>query len=314
MDIRHLRSFVMVAQCLSFTEAAKRIFIGQSALSKHIAELEEEMGVELLIRHHRSLELTAAGKTLLRESVSLLDKVSDIIEKTRQADRGIRGHLKIGCFGGESAFLPQALKRFHSLYPQINIDLQILTLKMIENSLESEELDLGFVVNLGNELKPSKFKQHLIYKVPLCFLMPCQHAYARETSLDISALANESFILLSAVESLQGFEWFNTFCGKHGFSPSIPFTTTRMEGVLWLVEAGFGISFWSKNPTLTRCIHPGISLVDMQGEDAYSNIVAQWKKTSHNPAISLFLKMLETIDMSGAEGILLNNIVKSNEL
>jgi len=298
MDIRHLRSFIMVAQCLSFTEAAKRIFIGQSALSKHIAELEEEMGVALLIRHHRSLELTAAGKTLLRESVSLIDRVSDIIEKTRQADRGIRGSLKIGCFGGESAFFPYALKRFHSLYPQISIDLQILTLKMIENALESEDLDLGFVVMLGNELKSSKFMQRMIYRTPLCFLMPSHHPYAGEASIDIAALSNESFILLSEVESGQGIEWFNTFCEKGGFSPSISTTTTRMDGVLWLVEAGFGISFWSKNPTLTRYIHPGISLVDMQGEDAYSNIVAQWKKDRHNPAISLFLNMLETIDKS----------------
>ena len=298
MDIRHLRSFIMVAQCLSFTEAAKRIFIGQSALSKHIAELEEEMGVALLIRHHRSLELTAAGKTLLRESVSLLDRVSDIIEKTRQADRGIRGSLKIGCFGGESAFFPYALKRFHSLYPQISIDLQILTLKMIETALESEELDLGFVVMLGNELKSNSFMQRLIYRVPLCFLMPSHHPYASEPSIDIAALSNESFILLSEVESGQAIEWFNTFCGSRGFSPSISMTTTRMEGIFWLVEAGFGISFWSKNPTLTRYIHPGISLVDMQGEDAFSNIVAQWKKNRHNPAIPLFLSMLETIDKS----------------
>jgi DNA-binding transcriptional LysR family regulator len=288
----------MVAQCLSFTEAAKRIFIGQSALSKHIADLEEEMGVELLIRHHRSLELTAAGKTLLRESVNLLDRVSDIIEKTRQADRGIRGSLKIGCFGGESAFFPYALKRFHSLYPQISIDLQLLTLRMIETALESEELDLGFVVILGNELKPNKFMQRLIYRVPLCFLMPSHHPYAGEPSIDIAALSNESFILLSAAESDEGIKWFNAFCEKRGFLPSISTTTTRMDGVLWLVEAGFGISFWSKNPTLTRYTHPGISFVDMQGKEAYSNIVAQWKKNRHNPAISLFLNMLETIDKS----------------
>jgi DNA-binding transcriptional LysR family regulator len=294
----------VVAQCLSFTEAAKQIFIGQPALSKHIADIEEEMGVELLIRRHHSLELTAAGKTLLKESVSFLDRFSEIIEKTRQANRGIRGNLKIGCFGGESAFFPYALKRFHSLYPQINIDLRILTLKTIENALESEELDLGFMVILGNELKSNKFMQRLIHRIPLCFLLPSNHPYAGEASVDIASLANDSFILLSEAESVDGIKWFTKFCTDRGFSPSIPVTTTRLEGILWLVEAGFGISFWSKNPTLTRYCHPGITFVDMQGEGAYSNIVARWKKNRHNPAISLFLKVFETIDISRTEGAL----------
>ena len=91
MDIRYLRSFVAVAQCLSFTKAAERIYIGQSALSKQIADLEAELGVELFMRHHRSLELTPAGKTLLKEGINLIDKVAEMIEKTRQAQLGIRG-------------------------------------------------------------------------------------------------------------------------------------------------------------------------------------------------------------------------------
>lgn len=295
MDIRSLRSFIMVAQCLSFTEAAKRIYIGQSALSKQIAELEEELGVELFIRHHRSLELTAAGKTLQREGNSLIEKVGEVIEKTRQAQRGIRGHLKIGCFGIEGAFLPHALKRFKALYPQISIDIRILTLKMIEDDLEQEELDLGFIVMLGNDVKSSRFMQRLIHRSPLCFLLPNDHPYAGESSIDISVLAQDPFILLYETECRQGFDWFIDFCGKRGFTPNIPIKTTRMESVFWLVEAGMGVSFMLKDPTLIQTVPSSLAIVGMQGEDAYNNILAIWKKDHRNPAISLFLKVLDNI-------------------
>jgi DNA-binding transcriptional LysR family regulator len=86
------------------------------------------------------------------------------------------------------------------------------------------------------------------------------------------------------------------FCAKREFLPNIASKTERMEIVFWQVEAGIGISFMPKDPILVQRIHPSISLVDMQGEDAYSNIMATWKREHCNPAIPLFLKVLETID------------------
>ncbi len=295
MNIDNLHSFLVAAECLSFTETAKRIYIGQSALSKQIAELEEELEVKLFIRHHRSLQLTASGKTLLREGKMLIAKVDEVVEKTRLAQHGIRGSLKIGCFGLEAAFLPSVLKKFHSLYPQISIDIRVLTLKMIKDAVEQEELDLGFVVLLGNELKSYKFMQRLIQRMPLCFLLPCDHPYSNKASIDISVLAQDSFILLSETEHSQGFDWFVDFCKKRGFTPKIANMTTQMDSVCWQVEADMGISFIAKDPALARRIPSSITLVDMQGEDAYCNVMVTWKEEHNNPAIPLFLKILERV-------------------
>lgn len=297
MDIRSLQSFITVAQCLSFTEAAKRIYIGQSALSKQIADLESELGVELFIRHHRSLELTPAGKTLLREGNGLIARIADIIEKTRQAQRGIRGSLRIGCFGFENAFLPYTLKRFRSLYPQISVDIRVLTLRMIDEAIESEEVDLGFTIIMGKELKPGRFAQQLIQRTPMYFLLPGDHLYAGATSLDISSLATDPFIVLSDTETPDGFNWFMNFCASRNFTPTIASKTTRMESVYWYVEAGAGVSFMPKEPSLARHVPAGISLVGMQGEEACCNIMAAWKKEHQNPAVALFLKVLESSNM-----------------
>lgn len=298
IDIRYLRSFLTVAQCLSFTEAAKQLYIGQPALSKQIAELEKELGVELFIRHrYRPLELTPSGKTLLREGTILFDKVSEVIEKTRQAKLGIRGNIKIGCFGLEDAFLPYALKKFRSLYPQISIDIRVLSIRMIEDALELGELDLGFIPVLGENFNSNRFMRRLIFKTPLCFLLPNNHPYASLPSIDIAALANESFIVLSETETPTGINWFINYCASRGFTPKISSKTTKMESVYWQVEAGMGISFTAKDPQTLRHIPLHIALVDMQGEDTCSNIVAEWKKNHYNPAISLFLKVLETMEI-----------------
>jgi DNA-binding transcriptional LysR family regulator len=178
------------------------------------------------------------------------------------------------------------------------MDIHVLTLKMIETALEQEELDLGFTVVLGNELASNRFMRRLIHKSPLCFLLPSNHPFAGETSIDISALAKDSFIVLSETESQEGFNWFMNFCAKREFLPNIASKTERMEIIFWQVEAGIGISFMPKDPILVQRIHPSISLVDMQGEDAYSNIMATWKREHCNPAIPLFLKVLETIDIN----------------
>lgn len=295
MDIRSLRSFLMAAQCLSFTEAAKRIYIGQSALSKQIAELEEALGVELFIRHHRSLQLTASGKTLLREGSILLDKVAEVVEKTQLAQQGIRGNLKIGCSGLEDAFFPHALKRFRSLYPQISLDIRILTLKMIEENLECEDLDLGFIVLLGTEPKTSRFMNRLVYKSGLSFLLPSSHLYAREAAIDVSCLINDSFIMLYEAECPQGYDWFMSFCKKRGFTPTVSSKTTSFDSIYWQIEAGMGVSFTIKDPPLPHRMHTSIAVVDMQGDDAISNVMAVWKEEQRNPAIPLFLKVLEDV-------------------
>ena len=294
LDIRHLSSFIMVAQCLSFTEASKRLYVDQSTLSRQIAELEKGLGVELFIRHYRSLELTPAGKTLFREGANLIHKLTEVIEKTQQAQLGMRGNIKIGCFGFEDFFLPNTIKKFRTLYPQISIDIQVLTFRMIEDALDREELDIGFTGVLGSEWN-SRFEVQEIYRVPLCLLLRKDHPLAGETALDISALANETFITLLDSESEAGLNWFLNFCKKRGFSPNIISNNTRLESIIWQVEAGIGISFMAKDFALMRCLNTNIALIDLLGEDAYGTCFAMWKKQRRNPAITLFRNVLASV-------------------
>ncbi|HEY3425860.1 MAG TPA: LysR family transcriptional regulator [Negativicutes bacterium] len=294
MDIRHLRSFVAVAQYLNFTEAAKRIYIGQPALSRQINDLEKQIGVELFIRTSRSVRLTTAGATLLKEANALIAKVDEVVEKTRQAYSGAVGGLKIGCFGVEGSIFPQMIKDFRTLYPHISIDIQILTSKEINDGLEQEELDVGFTGFWGNNPQ-SSFMLRIVDRTKLCFVLLRDHPYANQASLDISALAQERFIMLPQIDNPASFEWFVQKCKKAGFTPNIINQSPRLESIFWQVEAGLGISVFPRDIIFTRFINPSICFVDMCGNDAFGNIAVAWKQENKNPSIPLFIKEIEDI-------------------
>ena len=77
MELRHLRYFIAVAQHLNYSEAARRLHVAQPAISQTILDLEEELGIKLLLRTKRSVQLTAGGTTFLREAEEILRRASE---------------------------------------------------------------------------------------------------------------------------------------------------------------------------------------------------------------------------------------------
>ncbi len=288
-NIRFLRSFIFLAKYLNFTMAAEHLYISQPALSKHIAELEEQLGVQLFIRSHHFVQLTPAGFTLYKESVPLLDKINEVFEKTRNSQVECWGKLKIGCVGFEYSFLPKISKHFMALFPHITLDISILPILTINNLLESQEIDIGFEPFLGNELK-SKFKTRHIRKSRLGFLLQRKHPYANKYSLDLADLKDERFVIQAQSEFPQGFDWFIQQCNMRGFTPNIVICPSHVTTVFWYVAAGAGIAYFHFDPVYCQILRNDIAFVAMNGIDSYGNVAAYWKRDNPNPAISLFLK------------------------
>src|SRR6266516_7674002 len=107
MELRHLRYFAAVAQYLNYCEASRRLHVAQPAISQTVLDLEDELGVKLLLRTKRSVQLTAAGATFLREAEEILRRSTEAQRAAQRAARGEVGALGIGFFGTASApFLP----------------------------------------------------------------------------------------------------------------------------------------------------------------------------------------------------------------
>src|SRR6201997_4779392 len=124
MELRHLRYFAGVAQYLNYSEASRRLHIAQPAISQTILDLEDELGVKLLLRTKRAVQLTAAGTTFLREGEEILRRASDAQRLAQRAARGEVGSLAIGFFGTAAApILPGLVKAFRKKFPDVELRL-----------------------------------------------------------------------------------------------------------------------------------------------------------------------------------------------
>lgn len=124
MLLRQMRYFVAVVECNSFTEAAERCYISQSAISQQIQSLERELGVELLHRENRHFTLTPTGEYFYSGCKAILQQTGDLVRETKRLGSDGELHLRIGylrCYSGLE--LHQAIAEFSSLYPELAIDI-----------------------------------------------------------------------------------------------------------------------------------------------------------------------------------------------
>jgi DNA-binding transcriptional LysR family regulator len=127
MQMRHLECFLAVAEELHFTRAAQRLHLSQPPLSRHIKELEQELGVTLFQRTRRSVTLTDAGRAYEQRVHSILSQLEQAREEARRIQRGEMGTLTIGFVGALTyEFLPGLLRRYRARRPNVQLALRDL--------------------------------------------------------------------------------------------------------------------------------------------------------------------------------------------
>ena len=134
MDLRQLRNFVAVAEQGNISQVAKKIHLTQSALSRQIKALEDEVGHSLLARQAHSIRLTSTGEVLLREGRELLHHADQVLERVRIAGTGVR--LRIGYAPSLAAgILSAAVENFTQTHPKAHVDLlDLSTTEMLVDS------------------------------------------------------------------------------------------------------------------------------------------------------------------------------------
>lgn len=295
LDLRQLRYFIKVAEYLSFTEAANQLFVAQSAISQQIADLEDKVGVKLFQRSKRSVQLTPAGTVFLKEAVQLVNKSIEAIDKARQAESGIIGSLSVGFLAPHvKAFLPQLIKRFHSQYPNIELQFNHFPIRMLKEALENDELDIGFTAPSGLS-RIDTIQTKMIHKAPYCIVVPRGHPLAEKQKIQLADLAEEPFIIHNRHDSHVGsFHFIVQLCEKSGFTPKIVSQPRFVDTVLILVEAELGIAILPKD--FEPRSNPAIHFIEIEEVDNSTfELAVAWKKTNMNPSIPIFLKELDLI-------------------
>lgn len=201
MDIRQLEYFVQIATLGGFNRASARLYIAQSALSRQIKLLEEELGVALFIRNKRGVEMTAAGQLLLERSTVLLHHFKQVRDEVIAQGGAPRGELLIGLPPSlQSVVAVPLLKAMSERYPLVFMKTWVATSAELKQMVLSGEVDFAVVASFQKE--PS-LQTELLFRDDMLLVGPVA-TMPKAASIGAADLAGYPLILSSAPQGLRG--------------------------------------------------------------------------------------------------------------
>lgn len=146
MDIEKMREYVKLCETLNFTRTAKELFLSQSTLSKHILQVEEELGSQLILRSTHDVSLTAEGKLVLERFARIVADYDICTRDLAELRDGITGRIRVGfIYYGGMSYMREGLDRFFKSYSNVKVDFVSQQPQDTIAGLRSGELDAGLV-------------------------------------------------------------------------------------------------------------------------------------------------------------------------
>jgi DNA-binding transcriptional LysR family regulator len=195
VELRQLNYFVAVANEKSFTLAAKRLHVVQSAVSAAIASLERDLHVTLFERNAQRVVLTEAGTALLPEALAVLDAAQGARDAVDELGRGVRGSVRVGMLAGLGLLDVAALAAdFRRRYPAVELRLRVEAggTTGIVTALLSGEVDVGFI-GVAGAINRELCTRELV-RVPQVLAVPSGHPLARQHTVAVTDLVEEDFV------------------------------------------------------------------------------------------------------------------------
>lgn len=286
LESRHLRYFLAVAEELHFRRAAERLYISQPGLSKQIKEMERGIGAQLFERHNRKVSLTKSGLYLKNELRMHFKSIENSIRHAKLLHEGWVGDLKFGYVGSAmQQVIPKFLLSFREKQPQALFSLKEMdNQKQIEDIL-SFDLDIGFV---RLEKVPKGLQKVEVLQEPFCLVLPEAHSINKSNFMDLTQLADESFILFDPTYSPSYFDKVMQVFSEQGFSPKVTHNTIHANSIYKLIEHNFGVSIVPKS--LQSKYHKGIKFIELDRIPQRTVLSAVWNVDNRNPVLKRFLK------------------------
>ena len=241
MELRHLRYFRAVAEELHFGKAAQRLHIAQPPLSQQIRQLERELGVNLLTRSTRKVELTPAGAAYLKRAIAVLDAVDEAGHQARRITHGIEGQLAIGCVGSATySVLPRMVRALRDGLPHVEVSIRGEMLAPAQvDALLAGEIDIAL---LRPPVENVDIRCEVLRRDRLIAALPAGHRLATSAQLRIADLRGEDFIAHAGRgQSVMG-GILAAVCADAGFAPRIRHEVSETSTLVTLVAAGLGVA------------------------------------------------------------------------
>lgn len=285
IDLRQLRYFVTLAETLHFGRAATLLHISQPPLSRQVAALEEQLGVSLLKRSTRLVELTAAGQHFHEQAKRIIAGLDAAVRSTQAIERGELGVLRVGfTMAAAWSVLPPVIKRYSDAFPQADVQLSEVLPKELNDALISGNVDVGIAFPWQ---RPPGLEYLTVHTEPLCAVVPSGHRLALGDEIVVSDLATEPFITFPATTAPALHELVIGCCREHGFEPRIRFETHLQQTIVNLVAEGLGVSLVPQS--MSKMQLTGAKFLPVSGTRMVEQGVI-WAADNDNPCLARLLQ------------------------
>jgi LysR family transcriptional activator of glutamate synthase operon len=239
MEIRQLKYFIEVAKQEHISLAAETLHIAQSAVSRQIANLEGELGVQLLEREGRNIKLTPVGRLFAEQAVIAIKAIENAKRIIDEYINPEQGTIRIGfpsSLAGNT--LPQIISAFKKVHPDIRFHLRQGSYPFLTEGVKNREIDLAFIgpVPTGDP----DVQSDIFFIERFVALLPKTHWLSDKESISLFHLAREQFILFPEGFVLR--KIVEDACQLAGFKPQIPCEGEDVDAIKGLVSAGIGIT------------------------------------------------------------------------
>jgi len=241
MNLRHLHTFVLVADAGGFARAAGRLNLTQPAASRQIFALEAELGVLLFDRVGRRLQLTSEGEDLLRRSRRLLEDAASLGERARALKAGQTGTLRVGAPTQViENFLAAFVTRYQRQNPGIEIHLLEAAAARLQSHLDRGDVQLGLMPSAHDP-----FQGQVLYPIYVTAALSPKHQLARRSLLEIAQLADEPLLLPGREFGLRS--WFEAACDVAHIKPRVLMESVAPHTLMALAAEGYGVAVVSSD-------------------------------------------------------------------
>ena len=300
MELRHLRYFITVAEELNFSKAALKLFTAQPSLSQQIKDLEEDVGVRLLNRTKRKVELTEEGAVFLEQARLTMAQADKAIAMARQVSKAKQQMLRIGFVPvAEMKVFPYVLPNLRVQNPDLKIEL--LSLNNVEQmrAIKKGELDITFTRhNFHSDEIESKF----VLREPLIFILPKDHPLAKYERIPVKALNGIDFIIPAKEQSSTLHDTILEFAKANSIEFNI---VQKADNILFNINSiGMGLGCTILPGYIAPLTMNNTVIRSLDIELPYLDLYASYRKDRNSVAVDKFIELLTRVfylDINRAE-------------
>lgn len=288
MELQQIKYFLVLAEELHFWNSAEKLFITQSALSRQIKALEDELGVQLFERNKRTVKLTGTGLFLQGQWLRLMEEIERTHRQAKNIHDGKSGFISIGYPGSIAyGFLPALVSAIANSLPEVKLELVEPTDLSFEQLLINHQLDLAF---RRDPAENPSLTSVILYSEHFSLIVPEANPLNQEVFKSLEQVKDEKFILSGLRHNTYYVSNLRDIFRDYNFQPNVHIESDFGGMILSLVAKGLGVSIMPSS--YASSAPAGVKFINLPQK---TTLYAAWRKDDNNPVLENVINILHSL-------------------